>query len=349
MDASSSGGEARKFTRLAYRKDTVHVKVRQPGGQEALIKVACRNLSSGGMSVLHNAYIHPGSWCAAALSHRSAGPTIVEGRVVRCQHRVGVVHEIGVKFDKPIHLADFVEADRTDTILSFESVNPDDLEGRILLVDRSEMDAALVRHFLKETRLRIAHATSLEQAEAMLNEELSALILDVHIDADDGAIFLDRLRADGNDIPVIATCVSLPASIRQMIGLLANVRVLMKPLEEKTLQRALAEFILQESGRTGMRVEQERVRTNLPREVVETFRKELHEVLQELERGSESGDAQRCRSASLRIAGSAPAVGLATLGQLAASAARRIGDGGIEAAEYDLDALRMACKRYLAA
>lgn len=340
---------SRRHERLRFLRDRVYVKIKQSGGPDLIQKMACRNLSSGGMSLLHNAYIHPGSECTVVLEHRTEGPQTVDGRVVRCLHRGGIVHEIGVQFSTPIIVADYICDISPDEILSFERVDPQELEGVVLVVDPSPTDFALIQHYLKETRLRLRHATGVEQAEEMIRERFDVMILDLHIDGEEGAVLLDRLRADGNDTPVVATTVGLTQSMKPLIAALSNVRLLTKPVGETQLIRALAEFMLQDLGSASMRVESERVDASVPRELASAFKGELQAMVSEIEEGMSDQDSRRCRVASLRIAGSAPAVGLATIGSLARHAADNLRDKGVEEAKADLQSLLEACKRHIAA
>ena len=64
-----------------------------------------------GMSLLHGVFVYPGTACKIAL--RSLGGEAVEvpGEVASCRWVDGRVHEIGVKFDEPIELDDFVASE----------------------------------------------------------------------------------------------------------------------------------------------------------------------------------------------------------------------------------------------
>ncbi len=68
-----------------------------------------RNISSGGMSVLHGSFLYPGARCAIALRTRTGERLLAPGLIVRCRCIRGRVHEVGLAFERPIPVGQFVE------------------------------------------------------------------------------------------------------------------------------------------------------------------------------------------------------------------------------------------------
>jgi len=120
-------------------------------------------------------------------------------------------------------------------------------------------------------------------------------------------------------------------------------------LDERALIRSLAGFLLRMPDAEAGVSDAGGDRAAVPREMAEAYRKELQGLLEDLEAGIEQSDEGRCRRVSLRIAGSAPALGLETLGKLARTSVNRMSEKGLAAAEHDLVALKAACTRHLAA
>ena len=77
-------------------------------GARAAFVVRPRNLSTGGVSVLHGSFLYPGTGCAVTLRAIDGRQVRVPGRVVRCRCVRGRVHEVGVQFDDPIRVEDFL-------------------------------------------------------------------------------------------------------------------------------------------------------------------------------------------------------------------------------------------------
>ncbi len=339
----------RRYKRQRFLRDRIYVKMRQPDGQDLILKMACRNLSSGGISLLHNAFIHPGTECTVVLEHRVEGPCPVAGRVVRCTHRWGVAHEVGVQFTSPIVIADFVCDVSPDEILTFETIDPQELEGVVLVVDPSPTDFAIACHYLKETRLRLRHAKTINEAETLIREGAGVIIIDLHMEGEEGAVLLHRLRAARDMTPVIGTTVGLIHAMKVLIASLPNVRLISKPFDEHQLLCAVAEFLLHDSGGVTSEAEIGSGSAAISQEAAEAFRQELQTMIVDIEKGMQSGDIERCRTSSLRIAGSAPGVGLTTIAKLAKHAADRLNERGIDESKTDILALLDACKRHIAA
>ncbi len=82
-----------------------------PGGQSPPIVLSVRDISNGGMGIMHANFVHVGSGCSFAL----VGPNRklilrINGEVVRCTHYRGNVHDIGIKFTEPVKLELYIPA-----------------------------------------------------------------------------------------------------------------------------------------------------------------------------------------------------------------------------------------------
>ncbi len=348
----SDGGRGhvrRRHARMPFVRESVHVRLQQPGAAPQILKLACRNLSSGGISLLHNAFVHPGSPCAIVLEHRVTGPCVIEGEVVRCTHRAGVLHEIGVRFHEPILVADYLKGVGHEDLLSFEHVDPHELEGEILLVEANATDEALFRHYLSETRLRVRWARSFEEASEQLEKQPDIIALDLHMEHDTGPMFLVRRRAAGDRTPVIAMSVETDSDGKSLLATLAHVRMLKKPLDQGVLLRSIAEFLLQDlPAETGVG-SIDMIGANLPRQLLEAFRTELDAAIRELEASLQDQDTHRCRHACQRLVSSAPSLGLQSLGDMSRDTLARLGEDGMEAVTEQIHALLDTCRHHLAA
>ena len=69
--------------------------------------VKCFDISNEGLGFLHSLYVNPGTSCVLTLITIDKKAVRIGGTVVRSQHRKGVVHVVGVKFDEPIELDNF--------------------------------------------------------------------------------------------------------------------------------------------------------------------------------------------------------------------------------------------------
>ena len=70
--------------------------------------LAPRNLSRTGMSLLHGKFVYGGTNCVVGLRALDGQVVPVRGKVIWCRLVTGRVHELGVEFEEPIDLADFI-------------------------------------------------------------------------------------------------------------------------------------------------------------------------------------------------------------------------------------------------
>jgi len=85
-------------------------EVAHPGGSSHRFLATIRDISRGGLSMLHGGFLHKDSRCDfIILAPDNSPPPPVTGFVIRCSHVKGSVHDIGIRFESPIPL---------DTILS---------------------------------------------------------------------------------------------------------------------------------------------------------------------------------------------------------------------------------------
>lgn len=346
LDGINEGGAnpKREFVRWPHRLDRVFLKVRQPGGQESVIRVVCRNLSRGGMAILHNAYMHPRSKCAVVLPHLLNGPTVIEGTVVRCQHRRGVIHEVGIRFGQSINVRDYVPLDPFADCFSLERVKPSDLRGCLVVVDDSELDQKIVQHFLRETDLRVRAALSPEQGMALVSEGCDIILMDYYLGESTGADFVSRIRGAGDRTPVIMmTCDTSTATRQRVLGAQAN-GFLSKPLNQDLLLRALGEYLIAEKSNTHLRTTLTKGDPAL--RLVSGFVRDLRGFADRLEQAIGGDDAMKCRALCLEIHGSAPALGFGELGTMADKAAATLAASmSIEESRDMLRVLIAACRR----
>lgn len=316
---SGAGSKRRNHARWAFRQESLELRLVHPGSAHTVsIKVACRNLSCGGLSALHSAYVHPGTKVTAIVPHPLEGGVPVPGEVVRCQHVRGMIHEIGVKFVKPIAAREFVKNDPFAEAFSFERVNPADLHGTVLHVEDSPLDQRLVRHYLRDTALRIKQAGCAEEAMAEAANGCDLVLCDCDMPGMHGPELVEHLRAAGIRAPVVMVTADTSPGTQQRIAQARVDACLAKPLRQDVLLRAIAEFLLSSQPAAARRRATKFEGAGAA--LAEAFVEELRELARRLESAVQSGDAKLCRLLSVQIKGSAPAYGHESLASLASDA-----------------------------
>lgn len=169
MDAAVQESVARqraarnRARRISYRHRLL-ASIDHPGGGTARLMVSSRNLSSGGIAFLCEGFIHPRSNCTVMLVTPEKETVPVAGKVAHCHLVRGRVHEIGVRFDKPIALGCFVAPEA----MPMAELAPTELQGRVLSLDSSPVEQELLRHFIAGTNVSLTMSQSADEASKLL-------------------------------------------------------------------------------------------------------------------------------------------------------------------------------------
>lgn len=105
MDHSQAeaAAEQRRGHRLRYRIRNAIIFPNNLDRTTAFI-VPTRNLSADGMSFLHSHMMYTGRPCVVQLPSRAGRWLSINATVVRCRHVRAMLHEVGIRFDRPIDL-----------------------------------------------------------------------------------------------------------------------------------------------------------------------------------------------------------------------------------------------------
>lgn len=347
IDKSSgkNASVAREFVRWGFRREAVLVTIHQPGGGNPVnLKMACRNLSCGGINVLHSAFVHSGTRVVVELSLPSGERQKVEGTIVRCSHLKGLVHEIGIKFNHEIQAREYIHVDPFSDNFSLEKVDPDELKGTVIFVDDSAAERKLITHYLRGTSLRLRVAESGKEALRLLEDGCDLLITDYVMPEMNGVELIRAVREAGYDTPVIMVTADTSAVTRVSLNELRISAFLAKPFPQEMLLRAVAEFISMDSGAR-------QTSCSLPadhpnRGLADGYVEQLREIGAKLAKCTDADDPEATRALVLQVAGSAPNFGFEAIGRLATAAAQSLAaTGSMQESQPHLRSLQVACER----
>jgi len=238
----------RDFARWPFRQIGLEVSVVHPGGTEATIRLACRNISRGGIAVLHRGFLYPGTLCRVRLPRLDGTSADLPGKVCRCQHRRGTLHEVGIKFNKPLNLKLYVKPKDHRSFHILESVNPASVKGRLLLVEHCALTTQILCHQLRETAVEVTTVTSATEALARAGEGFSVIVLAVAFPDMDCTAFIKSIRADGNETPALVLTSDPYKKPSCDAGFLADVGFLIKPLNQGLVLRTIADRLVSQSN-----------------------------------------------------------------------------------------------------
>ncbi len=167
QDAAEARPKAlRRSDRFEFRRARLPVIVRHKGGTEARLLLCARNLSEGGISLIHTGYVHPGTTLHVHLTMLKGEVVAIPGQVASCRYISGRLHEIGVRFDHPIDAASFCEPQAGIVSPGVGvSASPPKLCGRALCMMDDESERKRVMGWLEETGLTV---TASEEVAAVL-------------------------------------------------------------------------------------------------------------------------------------------------------------------------------------
>ncbi|MEM9372564.1 MAG: response regulator [Planctomycetota bacterium] len=235
---------SRQFTRIPLQDPFVRVAVENDSGMKRDMVLACRNLSRGGVGLLHSSFMYPDTTVIVYLTRFDGKPVGNRGRVVRVEHRGGVVHEIGIKFEREINPRDYLSNDITEAIPTLENVSAGSLKGDVVFATDNEQTVASIREALLETSLNfkiVADAASLEEE---LAGQPGMVLIDLELGDVSGPEFIKQLRVRGVNCPIALLGGANDELARSMIRVCGADALLRCPIVHGELLRTLGEFLL---------------------------------------------------------------------------------------------------------
>lgn len=241
--ASGCDNTARIYRRLNYVFPRVLLSVESNGHSRKDMVVATRNISQGGVSILHSSFMYPSTPVSIYLPDHTGHPRLHMGKVTRCEHRGGVLHEIGIVFNNEIRLREYLPPDSHTLVHSHENVNAESLESNILFVSDDADFGSLVRQFLMVTKIKFAFEKDAQSATE--NADQYAMIAVHHDQATRQApTTVALLRDAGFRGPIILLGVPESEAETHIMHACGADMVVPWPCEGKTFICGLAEYIL---------------------------------------------------------------------------------------------------------
>lgn len=249
--ASGDGHVKREFTRWKFRLHHVILRVTHPGGTVVDVPVVCRNLSNGGIGVLHNNYLHIGSNVVVLMERNKREMVQVPGTVMRCTHREGLVHDIGIRFRERVDVRDILGMEILSDRFSRELIDVQQLRGNVLHVDPDSLGRRIVHHYLRDTPISLQQAETAEKGIELLNQKPADLLL-IADELGETSLteFVATVREQGSLAPIIVAALDPCMDKLNLAVTLRCEAVLSKPLAHDSLLQALAEFLLSKSVAT---------------------------------------------------------------------------------------------------
>lgn len=330
----------RKHTRLEYVDPFLELSLQTSDHSTRTITVATRNISRGGMSVLHSSFVYPGTYVSASLTRVSGPAHPISGRVVRCEHRGGVVHEIGIKFGHEITVQEFVRPDINEAIRSYEVVRPELLTGKLLVVGTDKSIVPFAREYLQTTCIQYGFVDSGAEALKKDLRAFSLIFACMDVGKMTGPEFAKQLREHGYHKPVLLSGQASDELTRSQIRLSTADMYVPSPLCENDLMCALGEYLLNDWSEETLHA----VRAGINRENTCKLRSELSDLGVQLEKQLETQDPVQVYATCTKIRSIAPLLGMKSLRDLSLRVGDEIAsDGDLDAHHEALLDIRRIC------
>ncbi|MBK7404124.1 MAG: PilZ domain-containing protein [Phycisphaerales bacterium] len=338
--AGSEGKVKRTFARWPFRHASLRLTLDHPGGSRAEFPVACRNISRGGVGVLHNAYVHTGTNCTVSLPRADGVVVGLRGSVVRCSHVKGLVHELGIRFENSIRLNDYVQLDPLMGWSSFEKVDGSTLEGSVVVVTDSALDQRIIGHYLSDTRLKLRFIETAEECAAL--ERGAADIAVVDLSLKNAPEVFRSMRDLSIASSLVAVGPNASTSTRKLLQEVEADGFVFKPLSSDRLLSVLAECLF-----AGDAV---KIDPALAGEssgaLVASCIEQLQASATDLRDAIEQGDPMRCYAICQHVKAIAVPIGLRPIATLADQAATSVAQSmSVGESAGKLHEIARACER----
>jgi CheY-like chemotaxis protein len=235
--------QARVYSRWPFREQHIDVSIHHPGGSDVTLKLACRNLSKGGVAVLHNAFVYDDTRVTVRLPDAGGKLRQVPGTVARCEHLSGVVHQVGIRFDRELEPRDFVRPGPLDGLFTYERIAPQELCGTLCVLEPTTPDRNVIGQFLTDSHVRTIDARDIESAVAAAENGADAVLCAFKFEGGSAPELARAIRANDMPTPVIASGEPAAKGFREAILASPVDAFVPKPLLKHDLLRALAEYL----------------------------------------------------------------------------------------------------------
>ncbi|QDU72337.1 response regulator [Mucisphaera calidilacus] len=232
-----AGSEQRRHTRQPLKDcGNVLMKLTHPGGSTAQCVVLPRDFSAGGISLLHGSFVHTGTRVHIGLFNTQGERHWIVGNVVRCSYFEARVHELGIKFDLPVPVHEFLRAGADG-----ESVRRE-LLGKVLYVEPSVDFRELLRFQCQRMGVSMTTTDTGEEAITMAQEiDFDAILTELDLPDTPGELVikkLSRLRPK----PAIVAMTSEDSKLGDILPSGCDALV-SKPINEGDLYQLMATFL----------------------------------------------------------------------------------------------------------
>lgn len=344
-DQADFANSARRSRRWSIRGRKLILTTTDESGTVRNYFSFARNLSAGGIAILHGGYLHAGAKCFLTLRGVDGRARTMRASVTHCNHLQKNLHDVGLKFEAPINPRDFIDFGDAH-VFTVEHVELGELKGSVLVVEDSLAYQSLIKHHFKGSPLDFTFVQDAAAAMGCLAEHPAMMFVDLHLPDKYGLDLIKDVRAAFYEGPIVVlTADTTPGLRAQALQAGAN-ELLAKPCPPAELHRAAAEFLL--------RGAHDRTAASPQDAQVEPIESERMELFVELAKAQAAAlikaigdmDLNHAKEAVRLLRASADGYGFKRLGELARDAAKTLdATMSVEESATNLNRLVAWCNR----
>lgn len=244
--SQQEASEHKRRLRIGCSNHEAVLTLKSDSGGQTQLAVLARNLSRHGIALVHGRYVHPDTRGSVAVESKNGAIHEIPCVVRHVRHVQGMVHELGVVFDEPIELSDFVsmsQAEETRYMRELADEAPDteendvsQLVSRVLVVDDFSCDRKLFSHWLTQSGLEVNTAVDHRSAIVQVQEQFfDLLVIDICLGEEDGIALIRELRDSQVVSPILVVSSEEAPATREEVQAAGGNEFLKKPFNQDTL------------------------------------------------------------------------------------------------------------------
>ena len=285
-----------------------------------------RNISATGMSFVLGVYTYPDTPCTITIHTYSGEQQCLSGTVVRCRHLMGMIHEIGARFDSEIELDEFID----QSSRSLDGNSSADLSratGTVLVIEDNVHDQRLLQHTLSDSKLDFTIVSDGASAIEHIADYPALIICDQNLPDTNGISLIKQIRKEGYGGQIVMVTGEEGEAVRHSAMQAGAMGIVTKPWTPTELKSMVAQALEQANDSPlhgSMPIVSTADTTQIPAEFVTQFVEGLAEIGDAIESSIEPLNRETLRARAMSVKSSALGYGFAPLTHAASKVLRDI-------------------------
>ncbi|MBL8745768.1 MAG: hypothetical protein JNK58_05350 [Phycisphaerae bacterium] len=329
----------RKDVRYEYHVPQVKVVAQhQSAGSTGFIMHA-RNISRGGISLLHGGFLHTRTHCTVTLSSVHGKAHLVMGEVVGCRHVARNIHEVSIRFYEKISIDDICGPGAKECLEHPGAPGVPQLQGLAICLAKSDAARREMLGWLSATGLDAVEARTIG---ALIDKLRRLTFVVAVVDAGRAEWSAEEAAQSVRDAGFTGGLIVVDPGSFSFADADA---VLHRPLDEKSFRAALMQTMRSRSSDEISPIYSTLSGADADRGLLERYVENALATAATIEGALGSSDGIAVRSALDSLRRTAGGYGFGVVGQAAASALGVLDQQGLLHASREINVVVSMCRR----